>query len=146
MRSVPLIAAAAMSVLHLVAATPVLHQAAAAASSAAPVPGKNGSMSLPATGAQSCPAETLSADTWTKLNLDKFLAAWVKANVTAAKSNNVQALAQSFGAPNFFWYVPIFADQGFTYSASIAPFHPSSHAKGKMVAGMVSCNVREIAT
>ncbi|KAK7961947.1 uncharacterized protein PG986_002772 [Apiospora aurea] len=76
--------------------------AAAASSSAVPGAGNDGSTSLPATGATSCPAETLSADTWTKLDLDKFLAAWAKANVTAAKSNNVQALAQSFGAPNFF--------------------------------------------
>ncbi|KAK7914957.1 hypothetical protein PG985_012660 [Apiospora marii] len=113
MRAVTLIAAAAMSALHHVAATPVDRQQAAAASSAAPgAPGQNGSTSLPATGATSCPAETLSADTWTKLDLDKFLAAWVKANVTAAKSNNVQALAQSFGAPNFFCGLDNFCNAG----------------------------------
>lgn len=102
---------AAMSALHHVAATPVVVQrteakaAVPAASSAPPVNGGNGSLSQLATGADSCPAETLSADTWKKLDLDKFLAAWAKANVTKAQSNNVQALAQSFGAPNFFWYV-----------------------------------------
>lgn len=115
MRATTLIAA--MSALHHVAATPVVVQqaqvqpAAAAASSAAPSKGGNGSSSLPATGATSCPAEVLSVDTWKKLDLDKFLAAWTKANVTKAQTNNVQALAQSFGAPNFFWYVTRLASQ-----------------------------------
>lgn len=56
------------------------------------------------TGAGSCPAEALTPDTWTKLDIDKFLVDWAAANVTNTGSNNVQALAQSFGAPNFFWY------------------------------------------
>lgn len=56
------------------------------------------------TGAGSCPSEALTAETWTKLDIDKFLADWAAANVTNTGSNNVQALAQSFGAPNFFWY------------------------------------------
>ncbi|KAK8852028.1 hypothetical protein PGQ11_014507 [Apiospora arundinis] len=109
---------AAMSALHHVAATPVVVQrtearaAAPAVSSAPPVNGGNGSLSQLATGADSCPAETLSADTWKKLDLDKFLAAWAKANVTKAQSNNVQALAQSFGAPNFFCGLDNFCNAG----------------------------------
>ncbi|KAK8104359.1 uncharacterized protein PG998_011392 [Apiospora kogelbergensis] len=116
MRATTLIAA--MSALHHVAATPVVVQqaqvqpAAAAASSAAPSKGGNGSSSLPATSATSCPAEVLSVDTWKKLDLDKFLAAWTKANVTKAQTNNVQALAQSFGAPNFFCGLDNFCNAG----------------------------------
>lgn len=51
----------------------------------------------------SCQAEALEASTWTNLGLDTFLADWAKANVTEASTNNVQKLASSFGAPNFFW-------------------------------------------
>lgn len=55
-------------------------------------------------GADSCTTEALTADTWKSLNIDTFLKDWTAANVTAATTNNVQALASSFGAPNFFWY------------------------------------------
>ncbi|KAK8061901.1 hypothetical protein PG994_008267 [Apiospora phragmitis] len=115
---------AAMPALHHIAATPVgvpqqavvVAAAVATSSAAAPSAGKknDSSSSLAATGATSCPADTLSADTWKKLDLDKFLAAWAKANVTKAQSNNVQALAQSFGAPNFFWYDDTRSYQSFT--------------------------------
>lgn len=51
----------------------------------------------------SCPTEPLTPSTWTSLNLDTFLSNWVAANVTATSTNNIQALAASFGAPNFEW-------------------------------------------
>lgn len=51
----------------------------------------------------SCTAETLSPDTWNNLDIDTFMNDWAAQNVTPAASNNIQALASSFGAPNFFW-------------------------------------------
>lgn len=53
------------------------------------------------TGAESCDSEPLNADTWRKLKIDDHLKNAAK-NLTST-SNNVQGLASSFGAPNFFW-------------------------------------------
>jgi hypothetical protein len=55
------------------------------------------------TGADSCPSELLTAATWDSLNIDTFLANWSAQNVTVTATNNIQSLAASFGAPNFFW-------------------------------------------
>jgi hypothetical protein len=54
------------------------------------------------TGADSCDTDPLTQETWTSLNIDQFLIDWTP-NVTQAETNNVQALADSFGSPNFFW-------------------------------------------
>ncbi|KAH6696647.1 hypothetical protein BKA61DRAFT_710328 [Leptodontidium sp. MPI-SDFR-AT-0119] len=51
-------------------------------------------------GADSCPSEDLIAATWTKNKVDDVLTNAAK-NLT---TNNVQGLAASLGAPNFFWY------------------------------------------
>lgn len=51
------------------------------------------------TGADSCPSEDLVAATWTKNKVDDVLASAAK-NIS---TNNVQGLASSLGAPNFFW-------------------------------------------
>ncbi|KAH7348704.1 hypothetical protein BKA65DRAFT_455082 [Rhexocercosporidium sp. MPI-PUGE-AT-0058] len=55
-------------------------------------------------GTDSCPAEPLVTDTWTKLDIDSFFKGWIEANFTAPApgGNTIQALAASFGAPNFF--------------------------------------------
>ncbi|KAF5985603.1 hypothetical protein FCOIX_1956 [Fusarium coicis] len=55
------------------------------------------------TGTKSCDTEPLARTTWVNLGIDKFLQDWTP-NVTATPTNNVQALADSFGTPNFFWY------------------------------------------
>ncbi|KAF9778787.1 hypothetical protein IL306_003263 [Fusarium sp. DS 682] len=62
-------------------------------------------------GAKSCDTEPLSQQTWTTLNIDKYLNDWTP-NVTAASTNNVQALADSFGAPNFFCGLDQFCNAG----------------------------------
>jgi hypothetical protein len=53
------------------------------------------------TGADSCAADPLEQKTWTDLKIDDFLATTAK-TYPRTKSNNVQSLAASFGAPNFF--------------------------------------------
>ncbi|KAF6819229.1 hypothetical protein CMUS01_11762 [Colletotrichum musicola] len=85
---------------------PQLLWAFSAIASATPLPQGTGK------GADSCPTDPLETATWTKLNLDKFMSDWVTANVTETKSNNVQALADSFGAPNFFCGLSSFCNAG----------------------------------
>ncbi|CAI6337943.1 unnamed protein product [Periconia digitata] len=63
------------------------------------------------TGADSCASEALDPTTWTKLNIDDFLAEAAK-NYTKTTTNNVQALASSFGAPNFFCGLDNFCNAG----------------------------------
>jgi hypothetical protein len=53
------------------------------------------------TGADSCAADPLEQKTWIDLKIDDFLATTAK-TYPRTKSNNVQSLAASFGAPNFF--------------------------------------------
>jgi hypothetical protein len=53
------------------------------------------------TGADSCAADPLEQKTWTDLKIDEFLATAAK-TYPRTKTNNVQSLAASFGAPNFF--------------------------------------------
>jgi hypothetical protein len=53
----------------------------------------------------SCATEPLTADTWNSYGVDVFLASWSAVNVTVTPTDNVQSLAASFGAPNFFWLV-----------------------------------------
>ena len=53
----------------------------------------------------SCPTGPLTADTWNSSGVDAFLASWSAVNVTVTPTDNVQSLAASFGAPNFFWLV-----------------------------------------
>jgi hypothetical protein len=53
------------------------------------------------TGADSCAADPLEQKTWTGLKIDEFLTSAAK-TYPRTKSNNVQSLAASFGAPNFF--------------------------------------------
>jgi hypothetical protein len=52
-------------------------------------------------GADSCAADPLEQKTWTDLKIDEFLATAAK-TYPRTKSNNVQSLAASFGAPNYF--------------------------------------------
>ncbi|KAF4947663.1 hypothetical protein FGADI_10234 [Fusarium gaditjirri] len=63
------------------------------------------------TGAKSCDTEPLAQITWINLGIDKFLKDWTP-NVTATPTNNVQALADSFGAPNFFCGLDQFCNAG----------------------------------
>ncbi|KAL5631007.1 hypothetical protein BROUX41_000879 [Berkeleyomyces rouxiae] len=60
----------------------------------------------------SCPIDVLAPQTWNRLQLDTWLNDWVKANVTAKETNNVQELATTFGAPNFGCGVDQFCDAG----------------------------------
>jgi hypothetical protein len=53
------------------------------------------------TGADSCAAAPLEQKTWTDLKIDDFLVTAAK-TYPRTKNNNVQSLAASFGAPNFF--------------------------------------------
>ncbi|KAK2629132.1 hypothetical protein QTJ16_002235 [Diplocarpon rosae] len=73
---------------------------------ATPVPAGTG------TGADSCESEPLTADTWKKLEMDRWLEQWGANNLTAAATNNVQALADSFDAPNFFCGLDNFCNAG----------------------------------
>ncbi|KAI8396542.1 hypothetical protein FOFC_21090 [Fusarium oxysporum] len=59
-------------------------------------------------GADSCRTEPLTKATWTSLKVDDFLAA-AEANLT---TNNVQGLASSLGAPNFFCGLDQFCNAG----------------------------------
>lgn len=79
----------------------ILLLASAASILATPLPQGRGG------GADSCPADALDPATWTSLDIDSFLKGWVEANFTApaAGASSIQALAATFGAPNFFWYV-----------------------------------------
>ncbi|XP_014562452.1 hypothetical protein COCVIDRAFT_10862 [Bipolaris victoriae FI3] len=62
-------------------------------------------------GADSCRVSALEPKTWTDLKIDDFLAAATK-NYTRTTSNNVQSLAASFGAPNFFCGLDKFCNAG----------------------------------
>lgn len=75
--------------------------------SASPAPLPQGT----GTGADSCASEALDPATWTKLKIDDFLATAAK-NYTKTKTNNVQSLAASFGAPNFFCGLDNFCNAG----------------------------------
>ncbi|KAK0390103.1 hypothetical protein NLU13_3676 [Sarocladium strictum] len=87
---------------------PLLLLSSAASVLATPTPQGTG------TGADSCPVDPLTADTWTKLNIDQFLEKWVQANFTApaAGGSSIQALAATFGAPNFFCGLDAFCNAG----------------------------------
>ncbi|CAG8972587.1 hypothetical protein HYALB_00011319 [Hymenoscyphus albidus] len=63
------------------------------------------------TGADSCPSEPLNNDTWIELDLDNYLMEAAH-NITPTETNNVQALAQYFGAPNFFCGLDSFCNAG----------------------------------
>ncbi|KAF2712928.1 hypothetical protein K504DRAFT_397697 [Pleomassaria siparia CBS 279.74] len=63
------------------------------------------------TGADSCPSKALTPQTWIDLKIDDFLAGAAK-NYTKTTTNNVQALAASFGAPNFFCGLDSFCNAG----------------------------------
>ncbi|KAH6699999.1 hypothetical protein BKA61DRAFT_496068 [Leptodontidium sp. MPI-SDFR-AT-0119] len=75
---------------------------------AAPVPQGTGD------GTDSCPVEALELDTWTELDIDAFLTGWIEANYTAPTvgGNTIQALAATFGAPNFFCGLDSFCNAG----------------------------------
>ncbi|KAH6673213.1 hypothetical protein B0J14DRAFT_701164 [Halenospora varia] len=75
-------------------------------SSATPLPQGTG------TGADSCATKELTTTTWTDLKIDDFLKSWAASNVTATTTNNVQSLASSFGAPNFFCGLDNFCNAG----------------------------------
>ncbi|KAH6871542.1 hypothetical protein B0T10DRAFT_568245 [Thelonectria olida] len=62
-------------------------------------------------GRKSCDTEPLSESTWTSLDIDAYLKSWA-ANVTTTPTNNVQSLADSFGAPNFFCGLDQFCNAG----------------------------------
>lgn len=53
--------------------------------------------------AQTCTADTINKQTWQDFGMNIFLTAWSAVNVTVEDTNNVQSMAASFGAPNFFW-------------------------------------------
>ncbi|KAI9047219.1 hypothetical protein LZ554_008673 [Drepanopeziza brunnea f. sp. 'monogermtubi'] len=63
------------------------------------------------TGADSCPSDPLSKETWMSLKLDDFLLDTAK-NLTVAPTNNVQAVADYYGAPNFFCGLDNFCNAG----------------------------------
>ncbi|KAG5744643.1 hypothetical protein H9Q70_012659 [Fusarium xylarioides] len=71
------------------------------------------SLALPRSGDSkaSCDTEPLTEQTWTSLNIDGFLKDWAP-NVTTTATNNVQSLADSFGAPNFFCGLDQFCNAG----------------------------------
>ncbi|KAH9215333.1 hypothetical protein DL95DRAFT_500748 [Leptodontidium sp. 2 PMI_412] len=69
-----------------------------------PVPQSN-------TGTTSCDSDPLTVDTWTSLKIDDFLKNNA-ANLTKSTTNNVQSLADSFGAPNFFCGIDQFCNAG----------------------------------
>ncbi|KAF4432689.1 hypothetical protein F53441_13806 [Fusarium austroafricanum] len=60
---------------------------------------------------KTCDTDPLTQATWTNLNMDQWLKNWTP-NVTAQPTNNVQALADSFGAPNFFCGLDQFCNAG----------------------------------
>lgn len=62
-------------------------------------------------GADSCPSDPLNADTWTKAKVDAFLVE-AAGNYTRTDFNNIQSLADSFGAPNFFCGLDKFCNAG----------------------------------
>ncbi|KAH8706077.1 hypothetical protein GQ44DRAFT_753081 [Phaeosphaeriaceae sp. PMI808] len=62
-------------------------------------------------GADSCASDPLSVDTWNNLKIDDFLAKTAK-NYTRTTTNNIQSLADSFGAPNFFCGLDRFCNAG----------------------------------
>lgn len=80
---------------------------AATVTMASPMPRPQGTGS----GADSCPSEPLAPKTWTDLKIDDFLAEAAK-NYTRTKTNNIQSLADSFGAPNFFCGLDSFCNAG----------------------------------
>lgn len=74
---------------------------------ASPVPNPQGT----GTGADSCPSDELSPKTWTDLNIDGVLTD-AAGNYTKTTTNNVQSLADFFGAPNFFCGLDNFCNAG----------------------------------
>ncbi|KAH8688914.1 hypothetical protein GQ44DRAFT_744878 [Phaeosphaeriaceae sp. PMI808] len=62
-------------------------------------------------GADSCASDPLSVDTWNTLKVDDFLVEAVK-SYTPTTTNNIQSLADSFGAPNFFCGLDKFCNAG----------------------------------
>jgi hypothetical protein len=62
-------------------------------------------------GADSCPAKPLEPQTWTDLKIDDFLTSAAK-NYIRTLTNNIQSLAASFGAPNFFCGLDKFCNAG----------------------------------
>ncbi|KAH7078769.1 hypothetical protein BKA63DRAFT_507080 [Paraphoma chrysanthemicola] len=62
-------------------------------------------------GADSCPSDDLTAKTWTDLNIDGVLAD-AAGNYTKTTTNNIQSLADFFGAPNFFCGLDNFCNAG----------------------------------
>ncbi|TDZ21878.1 hypothetical protein Cob_v004828 [Colletotrichum orbiculare MAFF 240422] len=89
MRSVSLLAALAASCVPSALATPLPQ----------------------ASGAESCKAEDLTADTWSKLGMDTWVSR-IADNVTDTAGNTIQALAASQGAPNFFCGLDSFCNAG----------------------------------
>ncbi|CAL3972068.1 hypothetical protein PZA11_005281 [Diplocarpon coronariae] len=67
---------------------------------------------VPRANKASCETEELSSATWKTLGIDKWLAGWTTSNYTATPTNQVQALADSFGAPNFFCGLDNFCNAG----------------------------------
>ncbi|KAH8597501.1 hypothetical protein B0O99DRAFT_703435 [Bisporella sp. PMI_857] len=53
-------------------------------------------------GADSCPTDPVTVDTWKKLDVDKLLKDWSAANVTLHNQIIFRHLVIPFGAPNFF--------------------------------------------
>ncbi|KAF2850374.1 hypothetical protein T440DRAFT_532187 [Plenodomus tracheiphilus IPT5] len=74
---------------------------------ASPVPNPQGT----GTGADSCPSDALEPKTWTDLNVDGVLTD-AAGNYTKTKTNNIQSLADFFGAPNFFCGLDNFCNAG----------------------------------
>lgn len=74
---------------------------------ASPVPFPQGT----GTGADSCPSDELTPKTWTDLKIDEVLTDAAK-NYTKTTTNNVQSLADFFGAPNFFCGLDNFCNAG----------------------------------
>ncbi|TDZ33665.1 hypothetical protein C8035_v010654 [Colletotrichum spinosum] len=96
MRSVSLLAALAASCVPSAMATPLPQ----------------------ASGAESCKAEDLTADTWNKLGMDTWVSR-IADNVTDTAGNTIQALAASQGAPNFFWYALVAIQNWNSYMNSV---------------------------
>ncbi|KAH7377386.1 hypothetical protein BKA66DRAFT_588992 [Pyrenochaeta sp. MPI-SDFR-AT-0127] len=80
---------------------------AATVAMASPVPNPQGT----GKGADSCPSKALTPATWTALNIDSFLGEVAK-NYTQTTTNNVQSVADFFGAPNFFCGLHSFCNAG----------------------------------
>jgi hypothetical protein len=77
------------------------------------------------TGADSCAAAPLEQKTWTDLKIDHFLTTTAK-TYKRTKENNVQSLAASFGAPNFFCGLDKACNAGQLSGRGSAPTTPCS--------------------